>query len=217
MQAYSQLKRLKHTDNLNGLENDFLFEDICFKPNKPALLFDTDFITKEPQSYQLTRDSESNEAEIWRLETELSDDGLELAAQASSDCCSTDIPSDSNEAPETQQLTKETEAGSEKKSAVIASSNTETDKRKTYTRSKKLPEGHTWQCSLCSKIFTKKYALDSHMARHSTERPFTCTVCPKQFKRSYEMRRHVKSCEVKNARLERVQALVAKARERRNK
>lgn len=48
----------------------------------------------------------------------------------------------------------------------------------------------TFQCSLCSKRFTRAYNMRSHLRTHTDERPFTCTICGKEFIRRHDCKRH---------------------------
>ncbi|CZT47344.1 related to calcineurin responsive zinc-finger protein [Rhynchosporium secalis] len=48
----------------------------------------------------------------------------------------------------------------------------------------------TFQCTLCTKRFTRAYNLRSHLRTHTDERPFVCTVCGKAFARQHDRKRH---------------------------
>lgn len=48
----------------------------------------------------------------------------------------------------------------------------------------------TFQCSLCTKRFTRAYNLRSHLRTHTDERPFVCVVCGKAFSRQHDRNRH---------------------------
>ncbi|KAI1007054.1 C2H2 finger domain transcription factor [Podosphaera aphanis] len=48
----------------------------------------------------------------------------------------------------------------------------------------------TYQCSRCTKKFTRAYNLRSHLRTHTDERPFTCSVCNKAFARQHDRKRH---------------------------
>lgn len=48
-------------------------------------------------------------------------------------------------------------------------------------------------CEHCSKTFTKKYNLDSHLKTHSNERQFSCSVCGRAFARNNDRWRHMSS------------------------
>lgn len=50
-------------------------------------------------------------------------------------------------------------------------------------------------CEHCSKTFTKKYNLDSHLKTHSNERQFSCSVCGRAFARNNDRWRHMSSHE----------------------
>ncbi|TPX59302.1 hypothetical protein SpCBS45565_g07784 [Spizellomyces sp. 'palustris'] len=45
----------------------------------------------------------------------------------------------------------------------------------------------------CSKMFTRRYNLQSHMRCHSGERPFVCRYCGTTFSRKHDLRRHTRS------------------------
>ncbi|KAL3895963.1 MAG: hypothetical protein SGCHY_004380, partial [Lobulomycetales sp.] len=53
------------------------------------------------------------------------------------------------------------------------------------TRPKKL-----FACDQCPKVFSRAYALSSHMTSHSDERPYQCELCPTKFKRIWDYKRH---------------------------
>lgn len=57
-----------------------------------------------------------------------------------------------------------------------------------------------YECSECPKVFTRAYALSSHMTIHSDEQPYTCSLCPTRFKRIWDMNRHEKKCANRKAR-----------------
>jgi len=46
-------------------------------------------------------------------------------------------------------------------------------------------------CKYCSKVFTKKYNLTSHLRSHSNERPHQCEVCSQAFARESDRQRHM--------------------------
>jgi len=48
----------------------------------------------------------------------------------------------------------------------------------------------TFECTLCTKRFTRAYNLRSHLRTHTDERPFVCTVCGKAFARQHDRKRH---------------------------
>ncbi|KAI8994377.1 hypothetical protein BC832DRAFT_518541, partial [Gaertneriomyces semiglobifer] len=45
----------------------------------------------------------------------------------------------------------------------------------------------------CSKLFTRRYNLQSHLRCHSGERPFVCKWCAATFSRKHDLRRHCRS------------------------
>jgi hypothetical protein len=45
----------------------------------------------------------------------------------------------------------------------------------------------------CTKTFTRRYNLQSHLRCHSGERPFVCKFCPASFSRKHDLRRHTRS------------------------
>jgi uncharacterized Zn-finger protein len=53
----------------------------------------------------------------------------------------------------------------------------------------------SFDCCLCSKTFSWKKRLDSHMAVHSDVRPYKCLTCLDSFKKSHHLRRHIKGCD----------------------
>jgi hypothetical protein len=48
----------------------------------------------------------------------------------------------------------------------------------------------TYQCTLCSKRFTRGHSLRTHLRAHTDERPFVCTVCGMAFARKNDRKRH---------------------------
>jgi hypothetical protein len=50
--------------------------------------------------------------------------------------------------------------------------------------------GHTFQCALCPKEFTRGYNLRAHLRTHADERPFVCADCGKAFARQGDRKRH---------------------------
>ncbi|XP_068204539.1 uncharacterized protein [Palaemon carinicauda] len=52
-------------------------------------------------------------------------------------------------------------------------------------------------CHICGKVALSGSHLDSHMIRHSQEKPFKCPLCQKFFKRDYTVRKHIR--EIHNA------------------
>lgn len=59
----------------------------------------------------------------------------------------------------------------------------------------KRPRTTEWTCEVCSKVFRKKFNLDSHMATHSDEREFSCSICDLSFARASDRNRHEKTHE----------------------
>lgn len=57
---------------------------------------------------------------------------------------------------------------------------------------KRRKQAATWQCSVCSKLFTRGFNLRSHMRTHTNERPFLCALCGKAFGRQHDRKRHEK-------------------------
>lgn len=51
---------------------------------------------------------------------------------------------------------------------------------KKRTRQKKR-EGEPKQCNLCGKNFSSVYTLDTHLKKHSGERPYKCDMCDRRF------------------------------------
>lgn len=47
----------------------------------------------------------------------------------------------------------------------------------------------------CTKTFTRKYGLTSHMDTHSDARPHSCGICTVSFKRVSDLKRHSRACE----------------------
>ena len=51
-----------------------------------------------------------------------------------------------------------------------------------------------FQCDDCSKMFTARHNLRSHVRTHTGERPFACTYCSKTFVRDSDNKRHQGKC-----------------------
>ena len=49
-----------------------------------------------------------------------------------------------------------------------------------------------FQCSLCSKSFTRRHNLENHRRAHDGERPHKCDVCGLAFVRKYDQSRHAR-------------------------
>jgi hypothetical protein len=64
---------------------------------------------------------------------------------------------------------------------------------------KKVEKVTSFDCFLCSKTFSWKKRLDSHMAMHSDVRPYKCSTCLDSFKKSHHLRRHIKGCDKRMA------------------
>uniref|UniRef100_A0A1B0EXM9 Uncharacterized protein n=1 Tax=Phlebotomus papatasi TaxID=29031 RepID=A0A1B0EXM9_PHLPP len=46
-------------------------------------------------------------------------------------------------------------------------------------------------CDICNTRFTQKHSLQTHMMRHTNERPFQCLVCKKGFRRKHILQMHM--------------------------
>lgn len=70
-------------------------------------------------------------------------------------------------------------------------------RRQEYTMAPKPKrrQARDWTCSVCSKVFRKKFNLESHMAIHSDERRFGCGMCDLAFARASDRNRHEKTHE----------------------
>ncbi|KAK5050383.1 hypothetical protein LTR84_003664 [Exophiala bonariae] len=47
-----------------------------------------------------------------------------------------------------------------------------------------------FQCTICTKSYTRAHNLRSHLRTHTDERPFRCTICPEAFTRQDFLTRH---------------------------
>ena len=50
-----------------------------------------------------------------------------------------------------------------------------------------------FSCSVCSKKFTRKAGLDTHLKTHTGEKPYSCPLCKKCFSLSAHMRLHIRT------------------------
>ncbi|KAL2912721.1 hypothetical protein HK105_207829 [Polyrhizophydium stewartii] len=57
------------------------------------------------------------------------------------------------------------------------------------------PESFKFSCTMCDRVFTRKYNLDSHILMHQNIKPFKCTHpgCSEAFVRKYDLKRHVRT------------------------
>jgi uncharacterized Zn-finger protein len=55
-------------------------------------------------------------------------------------------------------------------------------------------EQKVFGCVICSKNFSRRKRLNSHMTTHSEVRPYKCSLCDKSFKRAHHIKRHAKGC-----------------------
>jgi hypothetical protein len=69
----------------------------------------------------------------------------------------------------------------------------ETEVERQYVRpEKQLYQKKIFHCEYCDKTFAKKFNMQSHMVRHTGDRPFRCTDCGAVFSRFSDMTRHKK-------------------------
>jgi uncharacterized C2H2 Zn-finger protein len=61
----------------------------------------------------------------------------------------------------------------------------------TQSRSRRKQTNRELRCEYCSKVFTKKYNLSSHLKTHSNDRPYKCGVCGLGFARESDYNRHM--------------------------
>jgi hypothetical protein len=59
------------------------------------------------------------------------------------------------------------------------------------SRSRRKRTNQELTCEYCSKVFTKKYNLTSHLKTHSNDRPYKCGVCGHSFARESDYNRHM--------------------------
>jgi uncharacterized Zn-finger protein len=57
----------------------------------------------------------------------------------------------------------------------------------------RVPEKKVYSCKHCSKVFSRSYNLQSHLAIHSNDRPYKCDFCPNTFARQSDLNRHKQS------------------------
>ncbi|KAH7403850.1 hypothetical protein BKA64DRAFT_461639 [Cadophora sp. MPI-SDFR-AT-0126] len=55
---------------------------------------------------------------------------------------------------------------------------------------RKTKELARYQCTSCTKAYTRSATLRDHLRTHTNERPFKCSSCPKAFARLKDMKRH---------------------------
>lgn len=61
-----------------------------------------------------------------------------------------------------------------------------------FTKVKKPKPRRLFQCTLCSKEYTRSTSLRQHLRIHSGERPFICIICNMAFTRLADLKRHEK-------------------------
>ena len=61
-----------------------------------------------------------------------------------------------------------------------------------FSKVKEPKPPQSFQCTLCSKKFTRSTSLREHQRSHTDERPYTCSLCGKAFARSMDCKRHEK-------------------------
>ena len=61
-----------------------------------------------------------------------------------------------------------------------------------FTSTKAYQKKTPFACHLCSKRFTRKFHLTSHIRNHNHEKPFACSECGRPFTRANDCKRHEK-------------------------
>ncbi|KAL1861383.1 hypothetical protein Daus18300_008914 [Diaporthe australafricana] len=105
-------------------------------------------------------------------------DLVETSAQAQDD----QDDSESSEEPESRG--QEPESGSQEHEQAGGLQTHEATPRV------KRPRISEWECVICSKVFRKKFNMESHMVIHSDNRDFSCSVCSLSFARVSDRNRH---------------------------
>lgn len=57
----------------------------------------------------------------------------------------------------------------------------------------RIREKEVFSCGYCSKVFSRSYNLQSHLATHQSERPYPCSFCEASFARLNDCNRHENS------------------------
>jgi uncharacterized Zn-finger protein len=92
--------------------------------------------------------------------------------------------------PQTQQVPEQI---TKPTAIVVEDPEPESEPRVEYVQSRprKQQTNRELRCGHCSKVFTKKYNLTSHLKTHSSDRPFKCRVCGLGFARESDYTRHM--------------------------
>lgn len=69
---------------------------------------------------------------------------------------------------------------------------TSTNGKSSRTSQSQSQDGNTAMCDICSKIFSCRAYLNSHLRSHQNDRPYKCTDCGKSFKRTGNLAEHRK-------------------------